>query len=636
MGNFTNKNKEEESFQTISSLRNESLNIFKSINLLESFEITLNKFAEAIKRDNTNEDIIFKYIEFLYSIQQKQINLKEQVKLYYLFYKPGKKDLFSLLDKIILYENNFENKVEFFNYLMIEINYFENIKYKNNLPIPRKDNNLYYCNLFEKLVRTFYKKYKKEIRIHSNEFKKYSENFKDIIKTKKEKLKIEKYCAKTLEELNNIYLCEFFNKYIRYLSEFLKKIKDFVHSLGSEINEYLDINNILNINDLHNKKLKLLENFLYYIQFRTFNDKDNPLIEGEYFIFIDSILHRKEKIKQYSDNNIIISEKEPNDENNVQVYFEQNPNPIIFNDKIYSLGHFCYNLKNSNYFNQKKINFSNFDSCNIFRENWDYTKLFIKDFFKSNLLKKFLIENEIYDIFNKNNQQILNEILDEIYFYPFICEDFCAFTNSDNQTIYLQGIADFKYSINIFIILYVFQIICLLHELIHFYFNTMRYISKGKKKFKPPMPKNGSPYAQNRKAEAGEWFEEKFFGKRIKKLSIKESIFILKISNYAKGLYDFQKEFLNVSKTKIDDEDFSKLISKLHIPEEIEDYNIDLDNNISLNVRYDNEELSLSVGEDIFYWDLSDDFESFKNTKTDLLDNFIDEIEKEIINKNKK
>ena len=657
MGTFIskNKNKEVEKYQTISSLRKESLKIFRSINLKESIENTLQKYSDAIRIDNTNEDLIMDYIYFLHSIQKEekeeknekeekkeqkqkeQINSKEELKLYYLFYKPGKEDLFKFLDNLILYENKFENKVNFFDFLINEINCFENIKYKNNLPILRKDNNLYYCKLYERLVRNFYKKYKEEIRIHEKELKQSYENFKgtqDFIKDNNN-LKTDKYCKKTLEEVNNIYFCDFFNNYIKNLSEFLKKIKIFVDSLSSEINDYLESNNILDINDLHNKKLKLLENFLYYIQYRPFSDKDNPLINGEYYIFNDSILKREAKIKLYSNDNIKITKKEPNDENIVLIYFDGNPNPIIFNDKIYSLGNFCYNLENHKFFDPKKINFSNFDSLNIFRKNWDYTKSFIKDFFKSNLMKQFMNENDIYDIFNCNNQQILNEILEEVYFYPFICQDFCAFTNPDNQTIYLQGITNFNNnSITNFIIFYAFQLISLLHELLHFYFNTMRYVSKGKEKYNSPKPKHGSPYAKRRKAESGEWFEEKFFGKKIDILGIEGSIFILKMNDYTKNLYDFQKEFLEISKTNVSDDDISKIVSKLHIPEEIiYSDNIDLDSNISTN-RYDNEELSLSVGEDIFYCDdLSDDLKSFKNTNIDLLDNFIEKIEKEIIRK---
>ena len=35
-----------------------------------------------------------------------------------------------------------------------------------------------------------------------------------------------------------------------------------------------------------------------------------------------------------------------------------------------------------------------------------------------------------------------------------------------------------------------------MHELFHFYFNSMKYITKDKKRYNSPMPKDGSDYAK--------------------------------------------------------------------------------------------------------------------------------------------
>ena len=124
-----------------------------------------------------------------------------------------------------------------------------------------------------------------------------------------------------------------------------------------------------------------------------------------------------------------------------------------------------------------------------------------------------MLENDLYDLFNENNQQILDEILDEIleeiYFYPFIARDSVASTIAFNETIYIQGKSAFFNTFENFIIVYTFQIISLLYELFHFYFNNMRYISQGKNKYDSPMPKYGSSYAKTRKGESGFWKENK-------------------------------------------------------------------------------------------------------------------------------
>ena len=120
---------------------------------------------------------------------------------------------------------------------------------------------------------------------------------------------------------------------------------------------------------------------MFYIEKRPFTEHNNPLKDEEYYIFIDSALNREEKIKSYSTNNIKIIEK---DKFNVSVKY--NSFSIEFNDVIYSLGAFCNKIKQFNIFtyHEKKINFNVFNNYNIFRKNWNFSKNFIKDFFKSN------------------------------------------------------------------------------------------------------------------------------------------------------------------------------------------------------------------------------------------------------------
>ena len=133
-----------------------------------------------------------KYISFLYSINSKNPEPKTEIKFYNLFFQDSKKDLFNFFERLESYENKIEIKIDFFQFLFKEISYFTNIKYKNNLPIPRIDNNLYYSKLYENLIRAFYKKYKKETETPSDDqqklFKMMHEDIEKIKKKLKQKL----------------------------------------------------------------------------------------------------------------------------------------------------------------------------------------------------------------------------------------------------------------------------------------------------------------------------------------------------------------------------------------------------------------------------------------------------------------
>jgi len=60
--------------------------------------------------------------------------------------------------------------------------------------------------------------------------------------------------------------------------------------------------------------------------------------------------------------------------------------------------------------------------------------------------------------------------------------------------------------------------------------------------------------------------------------------------------------------------DISKYTDKLYIPKDLKKNNIDIDCTYSLNIGlYDIKELDLTVGEDVFFYDLSDELEKFKN-----------------------
>ena len=228
-------------------------------------------------------------------------------------------------------------------------------------------------------------------------------------------------------------------------------------------------------------------------------------------------------------------------------------------------------------------------------------------------MKHFLNKNNLFDLFNYDKQKLLNEILDNVIFYPFISENSYACFSEDFQTIYLQGISQKEIdSAEYFIVLYAFQIICLIHELFHFYFSYLRFITEEKKRFKSPFPKNGSSYAKERKGESGEWIEENLFGRHIQNLSVKESLFIFSMKDYKGGFEGFKKEFMkceNLKKNEFKIEHFQKYIKKfddIFASFGSKEDNLDVDQSYKLsNKKKDN----FGVGEDIFFHNISPYFQ---------------------------
>ena len=161
---------EEEEFQTIASIRLKSKIKFESITDRDSNEEKLKKFKEAIELDNTNKIIIQNYIIFLKDI--KFSGLKSEIQKYILFFenvKNGKKEIFNFFDKLINYNQSLEDKLDFFQYLIEEFTFFNELNYKNNLPFLKGYDNLYFTKLYSNLIKLFLDKYKRETEKESIE-----------------------------------------------------------------------------------------------------------------------------------------------------------------------------------------------------------------------------------------------------------------------------------------------------------------------------------------------------------------------------------------------------------------------------------------------------------------------------------
>ena len=621
MGNkFETKIESKEEFKTIKSIREESNQIFNSIDNILSKEEKANKLIKAINLDNTNEKIIKGYDNFL--LTNKSESYEADIKEYLLFFtefKDGKKEIFNFFERLIAYKGDWEDRINFYQFLCKEIKFFEQIKYKNNLPI-KNYNNIYYCIQYKNLIKFLFKKYSDENKNSLLELIK--KNTKKIEDFKKKMIESNKYMPSTIKEIDKIICCDFFQTFIQLLSDFINKIKNFIDYLKeTSMNEFL--------NEIN--KDELLDSLLFFIKKRAFTKTDNPIITNEYFLFNDSALDIESQIKIYKNENINITMSNDNALNHKVIITYKDTDPIEFNSDLYSLGYACNEIQNQHNIvcNYEKLNFSKFDSNNIFRENWENIKKDIKEIFSSECIKDFYKYHNLFDLFNYNSQEILNEILDNVKFYPFISENSYACFNENFQTIYLQGITKKEIdSAEYFIVIYAFQLICLIHKLFHFYFSYMRFISKEKKRFHSPLPKNYSSYAKEEGGESGEWIEEKLFGHHIVNLSVKESLFIFSMKNYKGGFENFRKDFekcSNLQKEEFKYEKYQKYIQKFNnifVSLEAEESTIDIDKSYTLSKN-------LGVGEDIFFFKLPPYYQKeIENMENILLNECMEKIKK--------
>ncbi len=99
MGNILDKNhnNKRNEFFPIKSLRSKC---FKTIKENDPISIILKQFLDAIKIDNTNSEIVEKYINFLYSTESKNPNPKTEVEFYHLFFRDSKRELFIFFERL--------------------------------------------------------------------------------------------------------------------------------------------------------------------------------------------------------------------------------------------------------------------------------------------------------------------------------------------------------------------------------------------------------------------------------------------------------------------------------------------------------------------------------------------------------
>jgi len=647
MGNKNSKpilrqreNSKNKIYKMIDELRKESLEYYRDIKKVENnVNLMYEQYKNAINIDNTNEEIIINYMIFLHSNKSTFLNYNNELKKYHLFFDNGKRKIFEFLYKLINYNKfDLEHLIDLYQYIIREYCIIKNSLYKINLPVKTDYSNIHYWKLYETIIKDFYFKF---IESKNKVTKQMIEDVKNkpITLNLQKKItndKTGKYFDSVIKDFYEIISCDFSQIHIIHLTDFLKEINIFVEYLDDDKNKNIITSESIDLEDIDFNKPKLLDNLIYYIIHRKFDESDNPLSSKEFYLFNDSVTKRNIQIQKYSDNGVNITEL---DDYNVKITFKTNE--IILNDKLYSIGYAATQIQK--YMNFKsKLLFSKFDDENNFRKNWQKITNYIKELFNSNLMKNYFLENDLFDLFNYRNQKYLDEVLNNVYFYPFIANDFYASYSKETETIYLSGIPIKSLdSIERSITEYSFLIICLLHELFHFYFSTMRYISQNEKKFDSPTPKNGTNYAKKRGCESGEWLEEQLFGRLIKELHINESLLIFKMKEFS-HMEDFRKEFLNVKTKTLNIGDFQNYFKNWIDISQFQSNikNKEFDNNYVLRVWPTDIFDDCLRGDIFFFVPPKEQLEFIESTEKEVMkkegDEFLKKIEQIIQNKLKK
>jgi len=201
------------------------------------------------------------------------------------------------------------------------------------------------------------------------------------------------------------------------------------------------------------------------------------------------------------------------------------------------------------------------------------SKLFIiqkKDIWKQlliSILCSKAVKDAIKSVFKDipmslfNNQQLISDIIDNISFFIYDTS-FSGITIENSLKIYEYGLfycISKSLSLSFY---YSFNIIINIHEICGHFNNRFQSLNSLENSFDSPEINYDqhlySSYALEKKRESGESIEIALFGRRLRKLKIKEALFILDPYNYNTGIDDFKTNFNNCL-----NKDYEKIVNKI-------------------------------------------------------------------------
>ena len=565
---------------------------------------------KAYKLDNTNLDIIEKFVQFKDQVEnysnEKEIieKIEEILKLNKPLINTSKEmqlnKIFDLIEQLSKF--NVENIYERYD---IE-NYFINFLKSNQIALdfnieitPENDKvyiyTIYYnwvtklCKILEKFdkensrekwemeydkIKKFIEKEKDKIiskikkilliektteideeelkiKIEQERNKEKAKNYDSNTKTSKESEK-QKELDNLLKDLNknNYCLDSLYNYLNPFYTRYLKRLQYFLENIPKTKNylKTLDYDNINNI--------KILRDFIFFLSYYSFAD-------GKF----QNIINYYETT--FSDFDI-------KNNNKFQIIGEDLISPIegmaIKNYKDYNLN--CYEIMSmdeNRFMYEGYIKFNLFPEKNLFNKYRHIYKEFFKELFikENSCVKKLFIE--AFPVLQDNyfiNENLLEYIFDKkINAFNFANQDFVGMTITSNLDIFIKGnYNNNKDKLEVEICIFAAFIIIIIHELSDF---IRIYIFKHLdiKEYEKSLC-----YDENEEPEIGRFVETQLFGRVIEKLNIIEALYILNIKNYFKeSSQDFLLEFEKLKFVKKIDkiEDHAKkFLQKVEINQE--------------------------------------------------------------------
>ena len=338
----------------------------------------------------------------------------------------------------------------------------------------------------------------------------------------------------------------------------------------SELYYHYQLENIFEtFNECDDKDFVKKIDFIKDISDFIFNVKDNKITDRlilNYFYFIMDVEYKIDLALLLNANKY----EEKYDFKNCKVDKEKKVLSITEDKKIYNFD--CYKIEENDIKmikgNKKPLSLILTESHYSLKGNLLFRELTSKDgneiyenFINSNLLKDiFQLLYEI-DINSLNKNSLIELFQNNTFYFPIHNGSYCAYTNKKCFKIIIDYSVDLnniiKHNIDDKIILFIkksFMTINIHHEFGHGINVVLFYINSEKNEFESPLVKlKLNSNKEEITDEGGKLYEYLLYGRIIKKLDLKEIIYINNVNNYKKNLKKYRDDFNDLQNKKLDE-----------------------------------------------------------------------------------
>ena len=454
---------------------NEKIKIkYKNILIEKDIQIQIYKLEELLNENNTEPEIILKYLELKQEIKDEK--LPELLDIY----------------KDCIYYETFNNK-------------FGKIKTKKSFILIIKE--LFYELKPISDEQNDDKKIESIKKIIKKENKKYIKTFPLFFEINKE-LYFNSLYYRFLKKIKRV--CDCSNKkkiFIKYINNYINNLSTFIHSIYDNFFSYFEKNDIFLLEKYDSKQKNDIIFFSYFFSFLinfNFNIKDYGGFNLYINIFNDSFNHEfYEEIVNIITNDYISYEKIGK---NLEIKYSRysRDNYQILNIENYYIRSLLYEIGNEiveNFILDRYLRINYYDTDLYIKKHWSILSHYLNEILCSKTIKSILVFLYSDDKIFLDNI-IMIDILNNIRFFNFSTNYFCK-TEKKYLTIYMRSFPSNRnldehnqiIYLTTFLISCIHEIIGNLFLLIYNYFNKKNQIknySVDYKKFRNNYHSNGN------------------------------------------------------------------------------------------------------------------------------------------------